>query len=501
MLEAANAGAQTPEADRLRGKVTPMSEREQTLFALANARVEPQVDASAFLTNPPPAPSGAAPTVISLFSGCGGLDLGFAATGFRTMFAADNDRAAVAAYSHNLGHNAMTLDVLDPSFAREISELEGCDVLLGGFPCQGFSKAGPKNQADERNSLYQAMVYSLKTLQPKMFIAENVDGLAQNYSGNVLEQVISDCSSVGYMVCYQIVDAAWFGVPQHRRRIIIVGIRDDLSQHEYEWPVATHKWVCRNGERAIHNYYDYWSETLREPITLGEAISGITDECADHVNSGSTDEHDTLILAQVSQGQKLCNARHDATSVKTWDVPSVYGDTTNAEREILDLIARNRRHKKYGSIPNGNPLALDVISSLLGRTVGTSELDVLVEKRFLKVKNGKWDLRGAMFASGSYKRPLLNEPSPTILTVFEKARYVAHPTEPRAFTVREVARIQTFPDWFRFGQAGIKPEDSYRLIGNAVPPLLAVNIARGAKATLAAMSATGVTAGELDVVA
>jgi DNA (cytosine-5)-methyltransferase 1 len=265
--------------------------------------------------------------------------------------------------------------------------------------------------------------------------------------------------------------------------------------------VATHEWICRNGERAIHNDYDFWRESLLPPVTLGEAISDVNQGFPDHNTDGETSENDRLILNLIQQGQKLCNARHDSTSVKTWEIPGVFGEITDKEREILNVIARNRRHKIYGLIPNGNPLSCEVISIILGCEVTVSELEALVAKRYLKVKDGKWDLRGAMFASGSYKRPLLDEPSPTILTVFDKVRYVAHPTEPRAFTVREVARIQTFPDWFGFAAAGVGTSDAYRLIGNAVPPLLAINIAWGAKATLAALAGNEISTEELDAAA
>ena len=146
---------------------------------------------------------------------------------------------------------------------------------------------------------------------------------------------------------------------------------------------------------------------------------------------------------------------------------------SDRERQILQTIGKNRRKKIYGTIPNGNPLALEVISELSGLKIELSELKTLVDKGYLKEIDVKYDLKGAMFCSGLYKRPLWNEPAPTILTVFNNPRYFFHPKLPRPFTIRECARLQSFPDSFEFLASGITIEDAYRVIGNAVPPLLA----------------------------
>lgn len=183
-------------------------------------------------------------------------------------------------------------------------------------------------------------------------------------------------------------------------------------------------------------------------------------------------ERDRYIMAHIKEGQKLCNVRFSETSVYTWDIPEVFGETTDREKEILSTIGKNRRKKQYGDIPNGNPLSLDVISELSGLQIAERELDNLVGKGFLKRIDERYDLKGAMFCSGLYKRPKWNEPSPTVLTVFHNPRYFFHPIEERPFTVRECARLQSFPDDFRFLDTGISSEDAYRLIGNAVPPKL-----------------------------
>ena len=181
------------------------------------------------------------------------------------------------------------------------------------------------------------------------------------------------------------------------------------------------------------------------------------------------------IIRKIGPCQKLCNVRFAPTSVFTWDIPEVFGKVTKPQIEVLETIGKNRRHKKYGSIPNGNPLAQDIIEGLSGLPDLTKDLARLVEKGYLKEQDGKYDLKGAMFCSGLFKRPDWEQPSPTILTNFYNPRYFLHPTEDRPFSLRECARLQGFPDSFMFtdSESEQKLKDGYRLVGNAVPPALA----------------------------
>lgn len=422
------------------------------------------------------------PVVVSLFSGCGGLDLGFVNAGFDVAFACDHNADAVRAYTHNLGHAAEQLDVTTSEFDSKLAELEACDVLLGGFPCQGFSKAGPKKFDDERNTLYTAMIKALTTLKPKLFVAENVDGIAQNFQGQFLAQIIADCTMAGYDVQYRTLDAAWFGVPQHRRRVFIIGVAKGVAAADVPsmiWPAITHTPVKRNGERDVHTNYPSYSENLMPPVSLGEALEKLEGSkgVPDHHTGPSWLEKCDRIMEAIGPGQKLCNARHDVTSVRTWDVPAAFGETTEEERAILEAIVRNRRHKIHGNIPNGNPLTLEVIQELLPFPVTKSRLDDLVSRKYLKKVAEKWDVAGAMFASGLYRRPLLDQLSPTVLTNFHNPRYFVHPTKNRPFTVREAATLQSFPESFEFAAAGVSAVEAYRLIGNAVPPVLATRVA------------------------
>ena len=189
-------------------------------------------------------------SVVSLFSGCGGFDLGFKELGFDLVCACDSDPAAVDCYARNVDRRVVLRDVKSREFHEEIAGVGSCDVVLGGFPCQGFSKAGPKNASDTRNALYVEMRDAVAQLRPHLFIAENVDGISQNFAGAYVERIVKDFERIGYRVEYRILEAAAFGVAQHRRRIFFVGIRQP-SDMIFKWPAPTHKVKSRNGEFKV----------------------------------------------------------------------------------------------------------------------------------------------------------------------------------------------------------------------------------------------------------
>ena len=209
-------------------------------------------------------------------------------------------------------------------------------------------------------------------------------------------------------------------------------------------------------------------------LTVKEAIGDIVDNLGkiqDHTTK-KTRPDELKIIQKIGLGQKLCNVRFSDTSVYTWQIPEVFGNVSEKEIKILETIAKNRRKKIYGNIPNGNPLSIEIISRLSNLSIQKDEIDILINKKYIKEVDGKFDIMGAMFCSGLYKRPLWTEPSPTIITIFHSPRYMLHPSENRPLTIRECARLQSFPDNFHFLESGISIEDSYRLIGNAVTPYL-----------------------------
>jgi DNA (cytosine-5)-methyltransferase 1 len=128
---------------------------------------------------------------------------------------------------------------------------------------------------------------------------------------------------------------------------------------------------------------------------------------------------------------------------------------------------------------------MDEISRLMNRSIDPRHIERLLQKGYLKIVDGKYDLKGAMFCSGLFKRPSWDEPSPTVLTNFHSPRYFLHPSQNRPFSLRECARLQGFPDTFEFSAAGVPLEDGYKLVGNAVPPPLSRALARSVAALLA----------------
>lgn len=432
------------------------------------------------------------PRVVSVFCGCGGLDLGFLRAGFELVYACDNDPAAVECYRRNLDDQVFLRDATSDQFHADIRNLGSCDVVLGGFPCQGFSKAGPKQKDDSRNTLYVEMRRVVAELSPKVFIAENVDGMSQNFGGSYLKKIAADFASIGYTVEHRIIDAVAYGVAQHRRRVIFVGTKG----FEFKWPEPTHAAPARNGEFRIGvtgpTLFDPEPVQSR-PRTIRDAIadlSGRENRFPDHTFADCWPSKYEHVFRRIKSGQKLCNVRHAATSVYTWQIPEVFGTTTARERTVLETISTHRRHKQYGNIPNGNPLPVPEIERLSGQKCIRPEIDSLLEKGYLKDIDGRYDLKGAMFCSGLFKRPRWDQPAPTVLTNFYNPRYFLHPEKNRPFTLRECARLQSFPDEFHFlGEGGaVDLISGYRLVGNAVPPLVSRAFAEAVLASLPAKS-------------
>jgi DNA (cytosine-5)-methyltransferase 1 len=226
-----------------------------------------------------------------------------------------------------------------------------------------------------------------------------------------------------------------------------------------------------------------------EPVPVSAAIGDLRSLDAPvpghEVLTGWPARYESIIKA-IGPGQKLCNVRHGPESVRTWDIPQAFGPVSAAERDILEAIARNRRHRKYGSIPNGNPLPVPVIEELTGQRGLRPVLDSLCQRGFAKPLNGGYDLRGGLFCSGQFRRPAWDAPAPTVLTGFGNPRYFLHPLEDRPFSLREAARLQGFPDDFILRPPGVCLPDAFRLTGNAVPPPLARALAGQVAASLAA---------------
>lgn len=181
-------------------------------------------------------------TAISLFCGAGGLDMGFDRAGFRTIWANDFDLDACKTHQQWSTSKVVCGDISKVD-AKDIPD---ADIMLGGFPCQGFSLSGPRKIDDSRNVLYKHYVRIVKEKRPLMFVGENVKGLLTMGNGSIIEAIVEDFSQCGYDVYYKLLNASDYEVPEDRERVIIVGFRKDLNIKHFEFPVPrNHKVTLR----------------------------------------------------------------------------------------------------------------------------------------------------------------------------------------------------------------------------------------------------------------
>lgn len=215
--------------------------------------------------------------VISLFTGAGGLDIGFIEAGFRDILASDIMPEAKETYNANYPNTTFLLKDICQVTADEIRTLIGnqqIDVIIGGPPCQGFSNMGNKNSADPRNLLFENYVRIVRDLQPKCFLFENVKGLYTMFEGRFFQMVISSFLSVGYNIHFSLIDSSKYGVPQKRERAIFVGSRIDRP---FKFPA----------------YNDESFGSLKSYANVGEAINDLMDkgeEIPNHIALVHTDK-------------------------------------------------------------------------------------------------------------------------------------------------------------------------------------------------------------------
>ncbi len=203
--------------------------------------------------------------VASLFSGAGGLDLGFKKAGHEIVWANDIDLDSTITYRKNIGN-----EIVHGSISEIPSKnIPDFDLLIGGFPCQGFSRANiHRVENDERNNLYVHVVRILRDRAPKFFLLENVKGIISLNDGHDFNEILMTLRESGYYVQYKVLNAADYAVPQSRVRVIIVGIRNDLlGKYEYTFPKPTHQ---KNGG-AQKNW-----------VSIGTALRGIPEPSENH---------------------------------------------------------------------------------------------------------------------------------------------------------------------------------------------------------------------------
>lgn len=323
-------------------------------------------------------------THVSLFSGCGGFDLGFRQAGFKTILANDIDPDACNTYRANLGEivEGDLRKIKLPKFKKRP------DVLTAGFPCQPFSNAGSrKGVKDDRGTLFQTAINVVEHLKPRVVVFENVRGLLSFKDGSrlLIEEICSQLDDLGYEVAFSLVDASRHNVAQKRLRVFIVGVERSKKHGSFSFPAPED----------------------REDLTLGHTILDIS---ASALNQSE--------LMQLNpQAIQIGNMIPEGGSWK--DIP--YDKLPARLQRIWDNIERYRWPKFY-------------------RRFHRDEIAGTITAAFKPENAGVW-----------------------------------HPIEKRIFSVREIARIQSFPDWFKFDGRTIKSK--YQQIGNAVPPRLGYEVA------------------------
>lgn len=339
--------------------------------------------------------------VIDLFSGVGGMSLGFKNQGAKIIMAIEKDKDI--AYSYQKNHKETIVineDITKIKIETVFREYKNkIDVVIGGPPCQGFSQKGArKSIKDERNFLFKYYYEVVKYLKPKYFLMENVPNLLTSEKGFFKQEIIEIFQSIGYELDIKILNAFDFGVPQMRKRAFILG---KLGDNKILLPVT-------NGEKNV----------------VWDAISDLA-----FLNSGEGKEEQNYLYETKSKYQK---------QMRTSNILYNHKATCHSEIAI----------KRLKLVP----------------PEGTR--DSLPEEE--KTKS---------IYSGTWSRMKKNEPSVTITTRFDtpSSGRFTHPYLHRAITVREAARIQSFPDDFIFYKS---KTSQMKQVGNAVPPLLAEEIAK-----------------------
>lgn len=370
-------------------------------------------------------------TAISLFCGAGGCSLGFKQAGYNILMATDFDKAAIETYKLNFPETDTILkDVNDIDFKEILSKYNmktgDLDFLIGGPPCQGFSTAGTRFWDDPRNHLLKSYIKAISILKPKWFMMENVEGLLTSNKGIYLVETINALIDLGYKVQLEKIYSQEFGVPQRRKRVIILGNRLGI---DFLMPKPTSKVtgsIFRNSS-----------------ITLSSAISSLP----------------------------------EATTYK--DGVVVSSNTKAVDNSYLETETEQITEHFYKPLEG---IQLERISTL---SAGQTMKDLpkhLQHESFKKRANRRVsdgtpsDKRGG--APSGVKRLHADEPCLTITGA--ATRELIHPEYDRPLTIREAARIQTFPDNFKFYG---NPSQKIKQIGNAIPPMLAKTIGLYIKST------------------
>ena len=414
--------------------------------------------------------------VVSLFSGAGGMDLGFIKAGFEIVWANDFFSDAVETYRRNIGDHVVLGDITKIS-SDEIPLKKGeVDIVIGGFPCQGFSIANKnRHEADERNFLYLEMKRVIKDKKPKFFVAENVKGILSLGKGKVIEMILNDFRELGYEVDYRLLNAADYGVPQQRERVLIIGNRIGV---ENPFPIREYADLYPGEDNHREKKSLYFSEEefskYKPYITTKEVIGYLSDvelangkiedfvlvngeKIYNHIASTTVEDKFWGRKYKVNQ-EEICDYLKEWRNKAGWSTKKVdehFGYKHTAGHWF-------RKDNKSGSIPK--PSDWWELKKILGFD---DKYDKVVTTFIEKEIKFEQSLRVTNW----------NRASDTITATNPEIHINKH----RRLSVRECAIIQTFPNNHIFYGS---LNSQYRQVGNAVPVTLAYKIAKGIKEKL-----------------
>lgn len=392
-------------------------------------------------------------TYIDLFSGCGGLSLGLGNAGWHGLFAVEKDPMAFSTFKHNLidgkhAHfdwpewlpkEATTIQNLLEKYPEQLTALRGkVDLIAGGPPCQGFSLAGRRNAKDPRNKLSDEYIKMVEIVSPKYLLFENVRGFNASFKvpeGKKVKKphsmiVKAKLEKLGYKVFTDFLCSADFGVPQKRTRFIMIGVKYDLIDQKFENPF----------EFLPHSRRDFLirKKLPLKPVKVSDAIGDLLVETNGLIHHSGSDESGFKQLDYKSPSK-----------------PSKY----------LRVMRRGVGKSKPNSLRLARHKTSTIekfskIQKICRPGVSLSDqmrLEIGTKKQAITVLNA-------------------DEPSKTLTTLPDD---LLHYCEPRILTVREMARIQSFPDNFdilgKYTTGGVRRTQEcprYTQVGNAVPPLL-----------------------------
>ena len=375
------------------------------------------------------------PIAVDLFAGAGGMTLGFEQAGFDVLTSVEIDPIHCATHQFNFPFWSILYRDIIGITGEEIRNLSsiGCgeiDVVFGGPPCQGFSLIGKRYLDDDRNSLVYHFMRLVLELQPKFFVMENVAGITIGKHQQFLEKIIRKFRSNSYEVeeNYQILNAAYYGVPQNRERLFLLGCRRGLNLPKYPFPLTK--------PDGIKSKYFQETDLLNLPKTptVSEAIQDLPE-----VNNYPELTHIDWVIAE-------------------------YGKPSNYAKQLREICDRDDNYsyqREYNPRILTASLATNHTLLSMERFATTPPGKIEQISRFYKLHPD--GLCNTLRAGTASNRGAHTSPRPI------------HYSTPRCITVREAARLHSYPDWFRFH---VTKWHGFRQIGNSVPPLLAKAVAR-----------------------